>query len=126
MWIIFFLLIYNLTISVHSVAMPSQKRRQASGSSQRSIRACCFPPGPKSVEDLAAWPLSIAESLTKFCPNDKEVELRLKSHALNGLNVYTDYSGIDCPRECFRLGFAALGKLHGWTFRNSSFPFTLF
>lgn len=107
-----------LTISVHSVPMPSQKRRQSSGSSQRSIRACCFPPGPKSVEDLAAWPLSIAESLTKFCPNDKEVELRLKSHACNGLNVYTDYSGIDCPRECFRLGFAALGKLHGWTFRN--------
>ena len=94
--------------------MPPQKRKRASSTGQKSIRQACLPPGPQSVSDLSNWPLWIANVLTQSSPQDKEVELRLQSHALNGLNMYTDYSGIDCPRESLRLGFAGLSKLHGW------------
>eukprot|EP00435_Cladocopium_sp_Y103_P031773 s3755_g8.t1 len=98
--------------------MSGQKRQRRSWFDEKHARAEHLPPGPQTVADLANWPLHVAQSLTQTFPHDKEIELRLQAHALTGLNVYTDYSGIDCPRECFRLGFAGLCKLHGWTFSN--------
>ena len=108
-----FLLKSNWFPFVAHQAMP-QKRKRASLTGQKTIRSACLPAGPQNIEHLSDWPLWIAQSLVHFSPDDKEVELRLQSHALNGLNVYTDYSGIDCPRESLRLGFAGLSKLLGW------------
>ena len=98
--------------------MWGQKRQRRAWCDEKHVRAENLPAGPQNVGDLANWPLDVAKGLTQFSPQDKEIEMRLKAHALNGLNVYTDYSGIDCPRECLRLGFAGLSKLHGWKTSN--------
>lgn len=75
--------------------VPDQKRQRRSWYDERHSRAANLGHGPLNPEDLGMWPLHVVQALTKFSDDDKEVEFRLQSHCLNGLNVYTDYSGID-------------------------------
>ena len=71
------------------------------------------PAGIRTVHDLQQWPLDVLQSLTKP-DRDEEIELRLCSHLLQGVSLYTDYSGLDCPREALEMGFRALQTLKGY------------
>lgn len=96
--------------------MASEKRKRVAWHEERHVRARDLPSGPQNAKELGDWPLWIARSLCVDSPGGKEVELRLQTHFSSGINMYTDYSGIDCPRESLRLGLAGLTKLLGWSF----------
>ena len=70
--------------------------------------------GPESCEDLGNWPATVVSALTSS-EEDAEIVLRLRSHVLRGMTVYTDYSGIDCPREALSLCLEALQAAQGWS-----------
>ena len=45
-------------------------------------------------------------------PNrDEEIELRLRNHYLSGVALYSEYAGLDCPREALSLGMEALKQI---------------
>ena len=56
--------------------------------------------GPESCEDLGNWPATVVSALTSS-EEDAEIVLRLRSHVLRTMTVYTDYSGVDCPKGSF-------------------------
>ena len=64
------------------------------------------PAGPVTIEDFRRWPQSVARVL---CPEeDPERRLRLQRHLLSGVDLGSDYSGLDCPRESLILGLQAV------------------
>lgn len=80
-------------------------------------------PGPASAADLGRWPVEIAESLTATgLPNDTEGMSRIEAWLRRGIVVYTDYSGVDCPKEAMELGLAGLQHVHGWDFSSERHP----
>ena len=62
--------------------------------------------GPQDVSDLRAWP----ESLLATLCSDESRALRLRAHACAGIDMWTDYSGVDGPREGLMRVFDALQK----------------
>lgn len=99
--------------------MASQKRQRRSWHDERNHRAERLPPGPANPKQLGEWSSWLVESLTNCFEGDEEIKLRLHSHFLTGFTLYTDYSGIDCPRESLRLGLAGLCKHFGWDCADS-------
>ena len=91
-----------------------RKRTRQQWSERKLEAAQHLLPGPRSTDDLARWPSEVMQSLTSSCENDAEVLLRLRTHFTRGVSLYTDYSGIDCPREALRLGLQAVSQQHGW------------
>jgi hypothetical protein len=102
----------------------SQPKRRKQGrlpwSEEKARRALALPPGPQSSDELADWPLQICESLCGHNREDEGVSLRFKTHLTSGIVMYTDYSGMECPREALRLGILGLIQHHAWSF--DSFP----
>ena len=100
--------------------MDTKRRRCGQGPgrskwAQRKVDdAATLPAGPETAEDLGNWPAAVVAGLISCRAEDEEVALRLQSHLLAEIVVYTDYSGMDCPREALQLGFAALQKACGW------------
>lgn len=110
-------------VSVLPVGMSQPKRRKQGRlpwSEEKARRALALPPGPQSSDELADWPLQICESLCGHNREDEGVSLRLKTHLTSGIVMYTDYSGMECPREALCLGILGLIQHHAWSF--DSFP----
>lgn len=63
------------------------------------------------------WPMDVVRAIccSGLC-EDEEMALRLHTNLTGGITLYTDYSGIDCPREAMELGIAAAEKVMGWNF----------
>ena len=61
--------------------------------------------GPRSCEDLKAWPRHLAEGL---CGQEADAEIshRLHANLLKGIAWTGDYSGMDCVRESAEMGLA--------------------
>eukprot|EP00971_Amphidinium_carterae_P323184 6422726-Amphidinium_carterae.2 len=92
------------------------KRRRVGRPSSSDLKAVAletYPPGPSTCEALGSWPDHVADGLASS-GNDSELTHRLWRHFHEGLRVSTDYSGMDCCREGFRLTLAALIKKHKW------------
>ena len=86
----------------HEQNEPLRKRRRSVLNNQDDA-----PPGMSTFQDLWEWPLTVVESLLK----DDERSLRLLRHWSHGIALSSDYSGLDCPRECLLMGHAALEHL---------------
>ena len=83
----------------------------------REERAEVLPPGLLTMEELMDWPLAVVKSICcSGLPQDEENALRLHTNLMQGITLYTDYSGMDCPREALELGIAACEKVMGWSF----------
>ena len=72
-------------------------------------RAQHLAPGVRKADELCEWPLDVVQSLCRE-DIDEEIKCRMRTHLLDGISLFTDYSGIDAPREALRLGF--LGFQH--------------
>ncbi|CAE7871568.1 unnamed protein product [Symbiodinium necroappetens] len=94
-------------------AEQSQKRRRQLAR-VTSIDSCADPevsvehcaPGVRNAEDLAHWPLDVVRSVCR--PEDDELTLRLMHRLRCGIQLSSDYSGLDAPRECLEMGVQAL------------------
>ena len=74
-----------------------------------------FPPGPQSRESLENWPLDLARGLFQSGePEDEEMMLRMMSHMQTTMVGYTDYSGVDAPRDALHGVLAGVQKIMGW------------
>ena len=62
--------------------------------------------GIQEAADLKVWPLDVARSLCT--EEDHEIAARLKHRLMCGIQLNTDYSGLDCPREALEMGMCAL------------------
>ena len=70
-------------------------------------RAEDFPPGPANAAELGNWPSTLVHALLS---NSPERIARLQSVLARTVQVTTDYSGFECPREGTRLTMAALRR----------------
>ena len=91
-------------------SVPKHKRvkcgkSKASGGGWANFRATTlseFAAGPANIEELFDWPTSTVDSimgLAKFKHRDVLMD-NLERHMQYGVDIVTDYSGMDCPRWC--------------------------
>ena len=59
-----------------------------------------FPAGPRNIEEVFDWPTSTVDSIIKLAEwrNRGVVLDNLEKHMQYGVDIVTDYSGMDCPR----------------------------
>jgi len=107
--------------------MPAKKRKGASQLAgprgrkswalMREVLAQQLPPGPETLKDVVGWPLRI---VTNLMQSDRdigaEIQIRIHTLLLAGLIFYTDYSGMDYPREALLLLVQAMCMMFGWSF----------
>ena len=105
--------------------MDSKRRRLEPWASLRHSRAACLCAGPATQAELADWPITMAEALTMSGkPTDSEKALRSLNLFCSGISMYTDYSGVDCPREAVRLGLHGLSLVNKWNIKDFNVVFS--
>ena len=114
---------------VKKMSVPLAKRRRSSQSSEvgtlgaEALLGAAEPGEPVGMQtatDLFRWPLSVVEGLTG--EGNEAQTLRLTRHLLQGVDLTSDYSGIDCPREAMEYGIKAFKHLTGATMEDTHLP----
>lgn len=106
------------------LATDSRRPGRSSWQDERESRSAFLPAGPSTLEELLDWPMQIVQGIrSSGAPEDEELALRLQTNFAGGVKAYTDYSGMDCPKEAMRLGVLATEKSFGMTFPSPPFTF---
>ena len=98
-----------------SKSSAKRRRGRPSWAGTKNALAAELPPGPCSAEELGRWPEHMLMALRRSGrTEDTEMALRLKTIYNTGIDIYTEYSGVDCPREAMFLALeGAVGCLGG-------------
>eukprot|EP00971_Amphidinium_carterae_P348512 6490530-Amphidinium_carterae.3 len=83
------------------------KRRKVQWKIERENRQTQLARGPASIDELLAWPRWLLGVLVE----EPDLRLRLVAHVTGGLSLSSDYSGIDCPRQCVDMVLAHAGEI---------------
>lgn len=91
----------------------------------RMERQELWPAGPASVDELMNWPQAIIRGLQMDTEAAAGAEMlaRLHTHMLRTSTWVTDYSGIDCVRECTERMVEACITHCGWHFEKNPMVF---
>jgi len=81
-----------------------------------------LPSGPSTTRDLFDWPSDLVKQIFLDNVHGAGRELQFRSITQHGVHVYTDYSGMDCPREACRVLDQAL-QLHLPHYQETKFHF---
>ena len=108
-----------------SSARGTKRRGRRSWAEIRDAISKSMPPGPTTRLALSEWPLTLAKCLLDSGNElDEEICLRLLTLLQSKLVFYTDYSGLDCPRECMEYALSGLVKQLGWHLPHDCAKFT--
>ena len=114
--------------SSDSVQPPHKKKAKVgrpSAAAKLKERSATADPGPASVQELWNWPTHVVQALLDPMLDDSaEMKCRLQMNILGGMQLYTDYSGIECPAEAMRLGIEACRREYGWSLPDECFRLT--
>ena len=103
------------SMAASSAGKPPSMQRPRSWHHQRAARADRWPSGPGSFSELMDWPTSVVKGLfSSGADEDAEMQLRLEHNLRCGVSLYTDYSGMDCPRWAMEACVVALQRKMGW------------
>jgi hypothetical protein len=108
-----------------SSSEPPKKRGRRSWADERAERNSRLAPGPSSQEDLANWPLAVADGLAlDGHSSGEELMIRLRTNLTKTTTWTTDYSGLDCVRESSEMGVAGCTARFGWNFERTPLDFS--
>lgn len=80
----------------------------------RAELAESLPPGPSTTIEMADWPLAAMRMLlVRGADTDFQFKSRIESLFSKGVCFYSDFSGMDTPREAIRLGLEAYKIMFG-------------
>ena len=103
---------------------PPVKKARRSWQTHREARVAEMQAGPSSTDDLFNWPAQVIRGICKSgSAEDEEMQLRLTCNLRRSIAVYSDYSGIDCPRVALELAVQAFQAETGVTFESPPIHF---
>jgi hypothetical protein len=91
----------------------------------RERRTATLPHGPASAEALGLWPDAIADGITSS-GDDEDAAMTSRLHALllGKVDVYGDYSGIECADPAVCLPCESISQKMGWEWPEPPIKFT--
>ena len=87
-----------------SAKCPKSKSVGGGWANFRATTLSHFPAGPQNINELFNWPEDVTDSvmgLVKFKHRDV-LKTNIDNHMKYGVDIVTDYSGMDCPRWCMQ------------------------